>query len=292
MSLVLLMKNKNDQKSNLTVKKISKKNINNLERSNFHSLEKCVEIIKIIQEQRKHIKAPVDTMGCCIIPKIDDIITNFYSKEIPLEFIKAQISKFLILIKLLMSSQTKDEITHEALFKLYEEVYPFIPENIINKKEKISKCISKVGFCNKKTDYIIEIANKIISYDKNHMKSDFKLYRLLDITEEILKLKGVGNKMLLLYTEHALKIKQGIAVDVHVHRITNRLGIVKSKTPNETRKQLENIFYYEKNPSAIIHDIEDLNLILVGFGQTICKAKNPSCNKCNVNNNCRYFRES
>ena len=88
--------------------------------------------------------------------------------------------------------------------------------------------------------------------------------------------------MLFLYSKHALHKDIGIAVDLHVHRILNRIGIVKTKSPEMTSKKLNNFILKD-------FDIEDLNLVLVGFGQKICSAKNPKCLECNVRKNCEYF---
>jgi len=85
-----------------------------------------------------------------------------------------------------------------------------------------------------------------------------------------------------LYLQCCCGIVEGIAVDVHVHRISNRLKWTSSKTPEETMKQLQ-----EWLPKELYMDI---NFVLVGFGQTICEAKKPKCGQCLITDSCPFFR--
>mmetsp|Transcript_19627 Transcript_19627/g.31156 ORF Transcript_19627/g.31156 Transcript_19627/m.31156 type:complete len:120 (-) Transcript_19627:84-443(-) len=94
------------------------------------------------------------------------------------------------------------------------------------------------------------------------------------------KLPGVGPKMAYLCMQTAWGRSVGIGVDVHVHRISNRLGWVNSTNPEQTRKALETWLPRE-------HWAE-INPMLVGLGQTICKARKPLCSKCNVKDLCPY----
>ena len=93
-----------------------------------------------------------------------------------------------------------------------------------------------------------------------------------------MELPGVGPKMAYLCMQHAWKSNVGIGVDVHVHRISNRLGWVRTKKPEETRRDLEEWLPKEYWDS--------INLMLVGFGQTICTPMAPRCSQCKVNHLC------
>jgi len=101
--------------------------------------------------------------------------------------------------------------------------------------------------------------------------------------KEITTFKGIGPKMAHLYLQCCCNKVEGIAVDVHVHRICNRLKWTNSKTPEDTMKQLE-----EWLPKELWVDI---NFVIVGFGQTVCEAKKPKCNECLIKNTCPFFNE-
>lgn len=106
--------------------------------------------------------------------------------------------------------------------------------------------------------------------------------------EEVLKLPGVGPKVGLLFMKLVTYIQtfdevHGIGVDTHVHRLSNRLGWADSKTPEQTRKQIESFL-----PQSVWGD---LNLILVVHGQTICKPVKPRCWECKVAELCLTGQE-
>jgi endonuclease-3 len=95
-----------------------------------------------------------------------------------------------------------------------------------------------------------------------------------------MKLKGVGRKTANLVLSLAFN-KPSICVDTHVHRITNRLGLIKTKTPLETEMALKS-----KLPKKYWKTI---NTILVAFGQTLCRPVNPKCNSCLITKDCEYY---
>lgn len=205
----------------------------------------------LIKIQRQKIIAPVDLMGCYSMGK--DYSGN--------------IKKFHILLGLLFSSQTRDEITYQAFLNLKNLLKEITPENILKfPKNEIHKCISKIGYHNKKLEYLIEISRNII---KNNYP---------ETLEDVLKLPGIGRKMAYLYLYYALDKNLGIAVDTHVHRVSNRIGLVKTKEPEKTREELEKIFDIEEYPI--------INNTLVGFGQTICLPVNPKCYNCIILKKC------
>ncbi|EJW05218.1 hypothetical protein EDEG_00683 [Edhazardia aedis USNM 41457] len=92
--------------------------------------------------------------------------------------------------------------------------------------------------------------------------------------DELLKIKGVGKKMAFLYMNYCFNQSFGIAVDTHVHRLSQRLGFTSSKNVEICRKDLEKLFH--------ISQWNDVNFVLVGFGQVICTAINPKCAICNA----------
>lgn len=107
---------------------------------------------------------------------------------------------------------------------------------------------------------------------KKCLISNFKRYK------DLLKIKGVGNKIGIIYMRVAEGKNEGISVDTHCHRIPNRLKWFKSKNPRESQGLLEEIF--KKKEWTYINEV------IVGFGQNICDAKKPKCKICPLKNVC------
>ncbi len=205
---------------------------------------------------------------------IDEVIERlkeFYEKKwnIPVvtELAKKRKDPFLVLISCILSLRTKDETTKKAsekLFKVAKTPY----EMLQLKEEEIAKLIYPVGFYNTKAKTIKEISKVLVEKYKG---------RVPDNLEELLKLKGVGRK-----TANLVMIegygKPGICVDTHVHRISNRLGWVRTKHPDETEKRLKEIL-----PPKYWMQI---NRLFVSFGKNICKPISPLCSKCPLNDIC------
>ena len=102
----------------------------------------------------------------------------------------------------------------------------------------------------------------------------------MDDSEYIRNYKGIGPKIYALYTRHALNENRGIGVDVHVHRILNRIGLVETKRAEQTQREIEE---FELDG--------DLNKILVGFGQKVCLSKRPRCDECKAAEYCKYKKD-
>ncbi|KAJ9073402.1 alpha,alpha-trehalase nth1 [Entomophthora muscae] len=209
-----------------------------------------------IQEYRKTHPAPVDSMGC-ERTDVQDLT--------PKEF------RFHVLIALMLSSQTRDEETYAAMAKLRKagggkltaEVLDVMNENTLH------DCIKQVGFHNMKTKYVKNAARICIEKHEGDIPSTLK---------DLMALPGVGPKMAFLAMQCGWDVNIGIGVDVHVHRITNRLGWVQTKHPEETRASLES-WLPEKWWKAI-------NFLLVGLGQTVCYGNRPRCYACPVSDLC------
>lgn len=216
------------------------------------------EIFSILQKERQMINAPVDTMGCTCIPFTND------SEE----------KRFRILIMLMLSPQTKDQITFETVHKLNEKMI-----------KKYGCGLSKNTICLAPISFLEENLRKVNFYKtktKNIHKIAF-LYRNIPLPTEhcdLIKLPGIGNKIAFLYLQHACNKVVGISVDTHVHRIVNRIGIIKTKNAERTRQHLENIFHKK--------DWIEINKVLVGYGQTICAPKKPDCSNCKISHLCKY----
>ena len=174
---------------------------------------------------------------------------------------------FKVLISTILSLRTKDETTAEASKRLFSK--SSTPEEMIKLGErKIAELIYPVGFYNVKSKNIIEISRVLV----NHYNS-----RVPDEIDELLKLNGVGRKTANLVVTLGFG-KPGICVDIHVHRISNRLGYIKTKTPDQTEKELR-----DKLPRRYWIDY---NFLLVSFGQHLCRPVSPFCSICPVEKYC------
>jgi endonuclease-3 len=201
-----------------------------------------------------------------IIKVLEQEVRNFIT-PIVTEVANQTADPFKVLISCLLSLRTKDEVTNEAaerLFKLAET-----PEGMIRLSEKqIQKAIYPVGFYITKSKRIKEICLTLMeNYDS----------KVPDDLDELLKLKGVGRKTANLVITLGYG-KSGICVDTHVHRISNRLGLVQTKTPEETEFALMKVL---PEKYWIIY-----NDLLVSFGQNVCKPISPFCSKCKISELC------
>ena len=176
-------------------------------------------------------------------------------------------SPFMVLISCILSLRTKDNTTMQASERLF---------NLARKPEgmkalsiqTIEKTIYPVGFYRNKAKAIKNICKDLV--EKYNSK-------VPDTIDELLKFKGVGRKTANLVVTIGYG-KPGICVVTHVHRITNRWGYVKTKTPEETEFALR-----KKLPEKYWIIINDL---LVTFGQNICKPISPLCSECKLYQYC------
>ena len=184
---------------------------------------------------------------------------------------------FTILISCILSLRTKDEVTEEASIRLLNKYDT--PQKIINLSEnKIRELIYPVGFYKTKTKRIIEISKILINKYNGFVPNDFN---------ELLKLKGIGRKTANIVMVYGFKKKEYLPIDTHCHRIPNRIGWIKTKTPEETEKEL-----LKKMPKKYWNDF---NRLFVKFGQTICLPISPLCTKCPIEKYCKkinvkYYR--
>jgi len=204
---------------------------------------------------------------------IDIILTAIKKKN--KEFIEPAVTTisrertpFHVLISCILSLRTKDQTTKEASERLFAIADK--PEDMKRiPLQKLEKLIYPVGFYRRKAANIREICEILT-----------KIYegKVPDEIDELLKLNGVGRKTANLVVSMGYK-KPGICVDVHVHRITNRWGYIKSKNPTETEFALR-----KKLPPKHWLSINDL---LVTYGQNICVPVSPKCSLCPVNTYCK-----
>ena len=170
---------------------------------------------------------------------------------------------FRVLISCILSQQTKDAVTEAASIRLYRLADR--PETILALSERrIARAIYPVSFYRTKARTIREVSRTLLTRFAG---------RVPDSLEELLGLKGVGRKTANLVLTVGYR-KSGICVDTHVHRISNRWGYVKTKTPEQTEMALR-----QKLPKR--HWIY-YNDLLVPFGQHLCRPISPFCSRCPV----------
>lgn len=205
--------------------------------------------LKNIRQMRSGRDAPVDQMGAekC-----------FDQNAAP------EVMRYQVLLSLMLSSQTKDQVTSAAMAKLREHGLS-VQKILETDEETLGKLIYPVGFWKSKVKYIkqtTEILHEKYGGD------------IPDNVAELVKLPGVGPKMAHLVMDIAWNRVSGIGVDTHVHRISNRLKWVKKETknPEDTRVALED---------WMPRDLwSEMNWLLVGFGQQMCLPVAPRCSDC------------
>ena len=174
---------------------------------------------------------------------------------------------FRVLISCILSLRTKDKVTGEASQRLFELAKT--PEALARLSVgKIEKAIYPVGFYRVKARTIRDLSEQVLRKFNG---------RVPDTIEELLLLKGVGRKTANLVVTLGYD-KDGVCVDTHVHRITNRWGLVRTKTAHQTEFALR--------AALPIRYWKQLNSDLVAFGQGICRPISPLCSQCQLRPAC------
>ncbi len=177
---------------------------------------------------------------------------------------------FLVLISCILSLRTNDKTTYPATLRMLK--LGKTPQELAKVSvEQLEKAIYPVGFYKNKAKQIIEISKYLCENEMPHT------------IEDLCKFNGVGRKTANLVMAKGF-CEPAICVDVHVHRISNRLGYVKTKTPDDTELALR-----KKLPKEYWLDI---NTLLVTFGQNICKPQKPNCEKCMICEFCDFYKNN
>ena len=175
---------------------------------------------------------------------------------------------YQVLVSCILSLRTKDKTTIEASTRLFKVAYT--PSAMVKlNTRRIEKLIYPVGFYHTKAKVILGASKRILWEFSG---------KVPDTLEDLLSFNGVGRKTANLVLGLGYNIP-AICVDTHVHRISNRLGWVKTKSPEDTEEALKKIV-----PKK---DWIDLNTTLVTFGQNICLPVSPFCSRCNVFKLCK-----
>ncbi len=211
-----------------------------------------------------------------ILNSMKNVLLNETSLARPTALKELQLSEegnpFKILIGTILSARTRDENTSKIVKKLFQRYKN--PEDLaLADISEIKDIIHGIGFYNNKAENIKKTAIIINQIFKGQVP---------DNIEDLIKLPGVGRKTANCVLVYAYN-KPAIPVDIHVHRISNRLGLVDSKNPEETEQQLMNIVdkkYWN-----------EVNNIFVMYGQNVCTPIKPKCDICSLNKNCKFYNK-
>jgi len=180
---------------------------------------------------------------------------------------KAVNRPWAVLVSTIISLRTKDEVTIVASERLLEKAKNPAELDAI-KEEKIAKLIYPAGFYRNKAASLKKIARILLEQYKGKVPSSM---------DELLALPGVGRKTANLVLTEAFDL-DGLCVDIHVHRISNRCGWLSSSNPEETEMTLREILprkYWKR-----------INYLLVLYGQKLCRPVSPFCSRCVIEKQC------
>ena len=177
-----------------------------------------------------------------------------------------------VLVRTILSQRTRDENTDKATKELFS-VYHTMEEIADAPVDEIAKLVKQAGFYNVKAGRIKEVSQILIDEYGGEVP---------DTVEEMIKLPGVGRKTANCVMVFAFELP-AIPVDVHVHRISNRLGLVHTKEPEETEDVLREIL-----PQELWLPLNDL---MVQFGQNICKPISPQHMQCPFTDLCQLYNQ-
>ncbi|KHO40168.1 endonuclease III [Clostridium tetani] len=179
-------------------------------------------------------------------------------------------SPYELLVATILSAQCTDKRVNKVTSELFKEYNT--PEKIIElSQEELGEKIKSCGFYNNKSKNILGATQKILEKFKGKVPKTM---------EELMSLPGVGRKTANVVLSNAFGVP-AIAVDTHVFRVSNRIGIAKGKNPDEVEMELmKNI---DKDMWSITHHY------LIWHGRYTCKSRKPQCEECPIAPYCEYF---
>ena len=178
---------------------------------------------------------------------------------------------FRVLIATVLSHRTKDPVTALASSRLFSR-FPNVKSLAAANTRTVARLIKPVGFYNTKARTVKKISRILLSKYCGEVPEDM---------DKLLELPSVGRKTANCVFVYGFKTP-AIPVDTHVHRIFNRIGVVETKTPEETEKELTRVTSRK--------DWLPLNEVFVKFGQLVCRPIGPHCSECPLNDRCKYYK--
>jgi endonuclease III len=201
--------------------------------------DRAITIIQILKKATKGMEQPASS-----------VIVEKYGRN-----------PYLILVSCLLSLRTRDSVSLPASIRLFE--YAKTPQQMLTlATSKIETLIYPTGFYRRKAQLLHEVSQDLLDRFKGKVPADL---------DQLMSIKGVGLKTANLVLGVAFEIP-AICVDTHVHKISNRLGLVKTDTPEETEYELKKII----PPQYWV----EFGHLMVQWGQNICVPISPFCSKC------------
>lgn len=181
---------------------------------------------------------------------------------------------FELLVAVILSAQCTDERVNKTTPNIF--VKYSTPEDFVKMPlETLEDLVHPCGFYKNKAKNIKLTAQKLVDEFNGNVP---------ETMEELLTLPGVGRKTANVVMLEAFNKPQGIAVDTHAKRLSNRIGFSQEETPEKIEKDLLKIFPYEY--------LKDVNHILIYHGRAICTARSPKCANCPINEYCNYYKKN
>ncbi|NOJ28269.1 MAG: DNA lyase [Nitrososphaera sp.] len=180
---------------------------------------------------------------------------------------------FKILIGTILSARSRDENTTKVINKLFAK-YGTARQLAAADIDDVKQLIHSIGFYNVKAARIKQVAQILVEKFEGQVPSDIN---------HLLELPGVGRKTANCVLVYAFD-RPAIPVDIHVHRISNRLGLVATKTPEQTEQELTKLV--DKTLWTQVNDT------FVMYGQNICLPIKPNCKACDLKKSCRYYQST
>ncbi|MBS4008820.1 MAG: endonuclease III [Clostridium sp.] len=176
-----------------------------------------------------------------------------------------------LLVATMLSAQSTDKQVNKVTSLLFEK-YPSPAQLAVLTPDELAKDIKSIGLFRTKSRHLLASAKTLLERFGGEVPSDL---------DSLLSLPGVGQKTANVILANAFAIP-ALAVDTHVFRVANRIGLAKAKTPAATEKQLTAIIGRELWANA--------HHWLILHGRYICHARNPHCSQCSLREHCDYFQ--
>ena len=178
---------------------------------------------------------------------------------------------YQLLVSIMLSAQMTDAGVNNVTKELFSKLKS--PHDAIQLGEaQINQYIKHINYHNTKSKHIVKMSGQLIENFKSTIPNTF---------QELITLAGVGRKTANLFLSLAYK-QNRIAVDTHVFRVSNRLGLVNAKNPYDTERQLTH------NVPETLH--RQINMLLIPFGRKYCKAIKPQCIQCPLRGYCKFIK--
>ena len=203
--------------------------------------------------------------------KIETIYQRLYSSYPPIDTSLEYSTPFQLLIATILSAQCTDKVVNRTTKHLFIEYSE--PEQLASADiKKIEKIIRPTGYYSLKANRIKKTSKRLVNVYNS---------KVPDNMEDLLTLEGVGRKTANIVLSVAFKKTQGIAVDTHVKRLSNRLGLTENSNPEKIEIDLMRNLKRE--------NWDKFSILLILHGRKICNARKPDCNNCLLNDLCPYF---